>query len=222
MAGMNTTYRPISKRRLAELKGYVAWSTVVFRAALFAAAIGGFAWLARSVHLRVGQPLGDSALVWLVPALVAAVALYLVAGRWTGGRALRAALRKDIAGGVAAVHHVVAIDAVEVEEGEDEGPSFFILADDGKAYLFAGQYLAPYKRKGFPWKAFEILEAPQSKMFFGLVSRGEKLAPSASRAPFTWDEYKAFASFKGGYAVVDVDFDALKEGRLVRRAARAD
>ena len=214
---MTTTFRPISKRRLADLRGYVAWGIRFFRAVLFLAVVGGFGWLLRAVHARFGRPLVDSELVWLLPTLALGVALYVIAGRWTGGPALRAAIRKDLAGGVAAVHHVVALEAVEVEEGEDEGPAYFIRTDDGRTLLFAGQYLGPYQRKGFPWKSFEILEAPESKIFFGLMARGEKLAPAARRAPFTWYEYKEFARIKGNYAVVDVDFEALKAGRLARR-----
>jgi hypothetical protein len=208
---MQTTYRPISKRRLGELRGYVAWSTSLFRAALLLAVVGAFGWVLRTVHLRLGHPLGGSELVWLLPSAALAIALYIIAGRWTGGRAFRAAVRQDLAGGVAAVHAVHAVDAVEVEEGEDEGPSYFVLTQDGSTLLFAGQYLAPYKRKGFPWKEFEILEAPRSKIFFGLVPRGERLAPSARRPPFTWEEFKTFARGKREYAVLDVDFDALKK-----------
>jgi hypothetical protein len=209
---MQTTYRPISKRRLAELRGYVAWSTSAFRAGLLIAVVGLFAWTLRTAHARLERPLGDSELVWLLPAAVLAMALYFIAGRWTGGRAFRAGVRQDVAGGVAAVHAVRAIDAIEVEEGEDEGPAYFVLTDDGTTLLFAGQYLAPYRRKGFPWKEFEILEAPRSKIFFGLVPRGERLAPSARRPPFSWEEFKAFARGKREYAVLDVDFKALKAG----------
>lgn len=198
---MNTTFRPISKRRLAELRGYVAWSTWFFRALLFLAIIAAFAWLLRRIS--------DSVLVWLLPSLALAAAIYWVSGRWTGGRAFRAAVRKDLAGGVAAAHQVVALDAIEVEEGEDEGPAYFILADDGATLLFAGQYLDAWKRKGFPWKSFEVLEAPASKVFFGLVPGGEKLAPSLTRPPFTWEEHKAFAHIRN-FGVVDVDFPALK------------
>jgi hypothetical protein len=208
---MQTTSRPISKRRLAELRGYVAWSTSLFRALLLIAVVAFFAWILRTAHLRMGQPLGGSGLEWLVPSLALAVAIYFIAGRWTGGRAFRAAVREDLAGGVAAVHTVRAVDAVEVEEGEDEGPAYFVLTEDGATLLFAGQYLAPYQRKGFPWKEFEILEAPRSKIFFGLVPRGERLAPSARRPPFTWEEFKAFARGKREYAVLDVDFDGVKK-----------
>jgi hypothetical protein len=214
---MKTTFRPISKRRLAELRGYVAWGITLFRGAVFIAVVGAFAWFLRSVHARLGHPLTESELVWILPTLALAAALYAISGRWTGGRAFRAAVRNDLAGGVAAVHSIVALDAVEVEEGEDEGPSYFILTEDGSTLLFTGQYLGPYKRKGFPWRSFEILEAPHSKRFFGLIARGEKLSPSAQRPPFTWEEFKEFARAIREYGVVDVDFAALKAGRLTRR-----
>ena len=201
---MQTTHRPISKRRLAELRGYVAWSTTFFRGALFVAVVALFGWALRR--------LTDTELVWIAPTAALAIALYIIAGRWTGGRAFRAKVREDVKGGVAAVHAVRAVDAVEVEEGEDEGPAYFVLTDDGTTLLFAGQYLGPYQRKGFPWKEFEILEAPRSKIFFGLVPRGERLAPSARRPPFSWEEFKTFAQGKREYAVLAVDFQALKKG----------
>jgi outer membrane lipoprotein SlyB len=207
---MTTTYRPISKRRLAELRGYVAWTTIVFRALLFAVAIGIVAAMLRSVHVGLGRPVIASDVVWIVPSAALAVALYRVSGRWTGGRAFRAAVRKDLAGGVAAVHQVNAVDAIEVEEQEDEGPSFFVLQDDGTTLLFTGQYLDPYKRKGFPWKMFEILEAPASKVFFGLKPVGEKLVPSRKRPPFTWEEYVRYAKPVRDYGIVAVDFEELK------------
>jgi hypothetical protein len=93
-----------------------------------------------------------------------------------------------------------------------------VLTEDGTVILFSGQYLAPYKRKGFPWKSFEILEAPSSKIFFGLMPLGEKLVPSVCRPPLSWPEFKEFANVKHEWAIVDVDFAALKEGRLTRRA----
>jgi hypothetical protein len=86
-----------------------------------------------------------------------------------------------------------------------------VLTDDGTTMLFAGQYLDAYKRKGFPWKTFEILEAPESKIFLGLVPVGEKLTPSATRPPFSWQEYKEIAHGKREWAVLQVDFASLKQ-----------
>jgi hypothetical protein len=189
----------------------VLWSVVVFRAALFAAAVAFVGWLLRVVHLGLGRPIADSDAVWIVPAAVFAATLYKYSKRWTGGPSFRRAVRADVARGEAAVHRIVAVDAIEVAEQEDEGPSYFVLTDDGTTMLFAGQYLDAYKRKGFPWKTFEILEAPESKIFFGLVPVGEKLTPSATRPPFSWQEYKDFAHGKREWAVLQVDFASLKQ-----------
>ena len=176
---VETTYRPISKRRLAELNGYAAWSTSAFRAAIFIVVVAAVTWLLRGVHVAFVRPVVDADAIWVVPSLAIAVGICALGSRWTGGRAFRAAVRADLAGGVAAVHRVVAIDAIEVEEQEDEGPSLFILTSDGSTLLMTGQYLEAYRRKGFPWRTFEILEAPASKIFFGLVPRR---AASAIRA----------------------------------------
>ncbi len=207
---MRTSFQPISKRRLAELEGYVAWPINLFRVVLFVAAVAGLTWLLRVVHDRLIPLPAQHALWWSAPAIVFAMALYRLAGRWTGGRALRAKIRADLAGGVAAVHRVVALDAIEVEEQEDEGPAFYLLTDDGRTMLFAGQYLDAYRRKGFPWREFDVLEAPASKIFFGIKPEGEKLTPSARRPPFTWDEYKRYRAGMHNYGFLDVPFEELR------------
>lgn len=172
------------------------------------------AWISHAVSARIGHPVFRSPLWWIVPSVVVGVLLYRVAGRGTGGPKFRAAVRADIARGVTAAHRVVVVDAIEVEEQEDEGPAYFVLTADGKTMVFAGQYLEGYKRKGFPWKAFEILEAPESKVFFGLVPDGARLAPSLRRGPLTWEEHKRFVAGSRNYAILDVAFEALKEGRI--------
>jgi hypothetical protein len=215
-ARVETTFRPISKRRLADLKGYAAWSTSAFRAAIFLVAMAAVAWLLRRIYVALLRPVLDADAVWVVPSVAIAVGIYVLGSRWTGGRSFRAAVRADLAGGVAAVHRVVAVDAIEVEEREDEGPSYFILTSEGSTLLFTGQYLGPYRRKGFPWRTFEILEAPASKIFFGLVPRGERLPPSVRREPFSWEEYKTLVKGKRKYGTVALDFEALKQGRLTQ------
>ncbi len=53
-----------------------------------------------------------------------------------------------------AAHRIDAVEAIEVDEQEDEGPSFFIKTVDGQVILFTGQYLNRLKARGFPWKPF--------------------------------------------------------------------
>jgi hypothetical protein len=187
----------------------------LFRAGLFVAAVAIVGFVLRAVYRAiVGDPTSVAGDVWwAIPTLAFAVFLYRRAGRWTGGGATRQRIRADLKRGEVAVQRIVATDAIEVEEQEDEGPAFFILTGDGTTMLFAGQYLDRLKRKGFPWTAFDIVEAPESKIFFDITSAGDRLRPSATRPPFTWDEMKSFGTNeKGNYRTVDMDFDTLARG----------
>jgi len=65
-------------------------------------------------------------------------------------------------------------------------------------------------RRGFPWTAFEILEAPQSRLFIGLAKAGDKLTPTRRAEPLTWEETKTFGVLDGKYRVLDLDFTSLK------------
>jgi hypothetical protein len=209
---MEVKLQPFTKKQRKELHGYVARGTVLFRAILFLAVMGVAGWLLRVLHAQLtdgASPFAHDAW-WMVPLTALAIALYIRAGRWTGGLALRKKIRADLAGGQAAARRIVAVDAIEVEEQEDEGPAFFVLTDEGRTMLFAGQYLDRLKGKGFPWKAFDILEAPASRLFFGIDRAGDRLPPSARRPPFTWEEAKTLGALKGEYHVIEVDFESLK------------
>jgi hypothetical protein len=209
---MEITFRPLSKRHQAELQGHVAWSITLFRAFLFLAVVGALGWFLRAVHARATEPgsfLGSDAW-WAVPLFAFAVGLYVVSSRWTGGRGFRRAVRADLNGGMARVRRITTIDAIEVAEQEDEGHSYFLLTDDGRTMLFAGQYLDRYRRRGFPWRAFDIIEAPASERFLDLVRAGDRLVPSVRRPPFTWAEVKRFGVLERYRVVDDVDFDLLK------------
>lgn len=202
---METSYRPLTRKQRAELEGYIAWSTSLFRTVLFLVMLATASWILRRF---LGYPW------WIAVAAVLGVVFYVIGRRGTGGQALRRRIRADLAKGVAGVHRVVAEDAIEVEQAEDEGPGYFILTSDGRTMLFAGQYLERDKGLGFPWKEFEIVEAPESKVFFGLKPCGERLVPSLVRKPFTWEEYKKFSNAVRYYGVIDVPF-----GDLSKRSA---
>jgi hypothetical protein len=115
---MDTTFRPLTKKERNELRGYVAWTTSLFRAVAFAAAVVAAGAVLRGLHriVRNAAPALQNDVWWIVPVVLFAAVLYVRAGRWTGGRSLRRLIRADLARGEAALRHVVATDAIEIEE----------------------------------------------------------------------------------------------------------
>lgn len=206
-------YRPLSKRQAAELRGYVAAGTAAFRAALFVAVVCVAALALRAILGRAASvwPVLSHPAGWIAPTGLLAWLLYRRSSRWTGGPAFRGQVRRDLAGGRLAFRRIEAVDAVEFEEAGDSGPCFVILTSSGQTLLFDGQNLETYVRKGFPWTTFEIREAPESGVFFGLRRVGERLVPSACVPALSFAERKALGSFNRSYQVVDVDFPALKQ-----------
>jgi hypothetical protein len=75
--------------------------------------------VAADVLLRVAAtyPLAAHPAWWIVPVVLLAAAVFRRSRRWTGGRALRARIRADLARGEAAVRRVFASEAIAVEAG---------------------------------------------------------------------------------------------------------
>lgn len=203
-----TEYRPMNRHQRKELQGYVATSTTLFRGALFILSVGVTGLASRSVAYRF--PLIQEGL-WLLAPIIVGVLLLRSSRNWTGGPDFRRKVRQDLAGGVAAVRRVCAVDAIEVEEAEDEGPAYFILTRDGQTLHVAFQELARYKSRGFPWTEFEFIEAPQSRTFFSIKKLGEKLEPSQIQPPHNWSDVKQPGGFNKHYQVLDIEFEKLKE-----------
>jgi hypothetical protein len=86
----------------------------------------------------------------------------------------------------------------------------------GNTMLFAGQYLARLKGKGFPWRAFDIVEAPESRIFFGINPAGDRLQPSIKRPPFSWEEAKRLG------ALVLFLLSGCRESSRISAVARLD
>lgn len=209
---METSSRPLSVGQIRQLRSYVAAGPTLFRAGLFLFAITIIGLLLKGAHASLSRRvLGlTHDAWWIVPVVAFGLALYLVASRWTGGRAFRATVRADLREGLAAVRRVSALEAIEVAEREDEGHAYFLRMEDGRTMLFAGQYLETLREQGFPWRLFEIVEAPHSHVFFGIEPLGEPLTPVFLRPPFSWEERKALGPLNENYFFVDTDFDALK------------
>jgi hypothetical protein len=199
----------MDRHQRKELQGYVARPTTFFRASLFMLAVGLTGLVSRSVAHRAPLIPDGS---WLLAPIAVGLLLLRSARNWTGGSDFRRRVRQDLAGGVAAVRRVSAVDAIEVEEAEDEGPAYFILTRDGQTLHVAFQELARYKTRGFPWTEFEFIEAPQSGTFFAIKKIGEKLEPLQVLPPRTWSDLKRLGGFNKHYQVLDIEFEKLKEG----------
>jgi len=217
--GAQVEYRPLSRRQIAELRGYVAASTALGRALLFVAVVGIAALVLRAIVKAASSvlPVLSHGVWWIAPTCLLGWLLYRRSSRWTGGPEFRQQVRRDLARGQLAVRQVEAVDAVAFEEVEDCGPCYILLTSDGRTLLFDGQYLEAYRRRGFPWTCFEIREAPESGVFFGLRKAGERLKPSACVPSLSFAERKALSSFNKSWQTVEVDFATLKErGRPAR------
>lgn len=208
---MDTSFRPMSKRERAELEGIVSVGTQLLRAVLFSIAVALVGWLSFGVQSLAnevrGVPFGIP--VWIVPSALFAAILYRRSARWTGGRAFRFQVRADLRGGVLAKHHVVVAEAVETPEIEDEGPVFFLEDQDGRTLFFAGQSMAREKQKGFPWREFEIVEAPESRYYFGVRRLGEPFADVTIAEPLSAERAQALGVWSANYGFVDSDLGEL-------------
>ena len=180
---MLTRQEKLSARERAELRGLVSIGPAVTRLVLFTIAIG----LSSLLAWRLQRLFGTDGLYWIAVPIVVAVGLYRRSARWTGGRALREAIRADLAGGTAVEHVVEVIDAVVFAEREDEGPVVFVRSIDEQTLVFVGQDLARSVAAGFPWRRFTIRETPHARRCFRLTADGPSvspgiLAPLSSRA----------------------------------------
>lgn len=211
---MPTSSRPMSPRQLAELRGYVSpWTSVGRVTLLLGASLLGGAML-RSLVIRIAPD--AHFLWWLVPSLGMAAGLFALGRRGSGGPALRERIRADLAGGVLNIDCIEVAEAIEVREQEDEGPAFFLKLTDGRVLVFSGQYLDRLKQRGFPWRIFELTEAPASKLIFQLKRLGAPIRPAFVREPFTFAEFKTYGG--GKYQVLETDFESLKIKPASRRA----
>jgi hypothetical protein len=197
---------PLTKRERAELVGYLSRSAVASRAILFAVSLAAVAGITVKVQrwFSIDQPF------WVVSTAVVGLALYWRSRRWTGGVDLRARIRGDLKSNTAAVHVLSVVDAIKVEEGEDEGPTFFLKLETGETVAIGGQFLDRFVRRGFPWRQFEIREAAESGLFLGLKSRGERVVPSLVKPPLSMTTVREQGIASVRWKVLPVAFEELR------------
>lgn len=168
---------PLTKRERAELAGYVSRSTAAGRAILFGLALAAMAGMALKVQrwLSVDQPW------WVVPTAAVGLVLYWRSGRWTGGRDLRARIRRDLEANTATVRVLSVVDAIRVDEAEDEGPTFFLK-----------------------------LETGETVAILGLGGRGERVVPSLVKPPLRLATVRELGITSARWKVLPIAFDELR------------
>lgn len=213
---MQTTHEPLTAKQRKELQGYISWGVRTARVVIYFIAVIFVGACLRSIHHTfLSQPVFAWDVWWLVPTLAFATWLARRAKNWTGGTQGVNDIKADLAEGNIAVHRITVMDAIEMEQAEDEGASYFILTDDKKVIYFHGQEMDRWKRHGFPWQEFEIRETPRSKMLFSLKQQGARFAPTIIRKPLSFAEVKNYSgNFKGHYRILEVDFESLKTDAL--------
>jgi hypothetical protein len=145
-----------------------------------------------------------------VPTTAVGLALYWLSRRWTGGRDLRARIRRDLEANTATVHVLSVVDAIKVEEAEDEGPTFFLKLETGETVAMGGQFLDRFVSRGFPWRQFEIREAAESRLHLGLEGRGERVVPSLVKPPLGMATVRELGIASVRWKVLPVAFDELR------------
>ena len=122
----------------------------------------------------------------------------------------RAAYARDLAEGLAEETTFDIVDAIRVEEFEDEGSQYFLRLSDGQVLFLAGQYLYEgEKAHTFPCRKIRTTRAPNSRLLLDLVCDGPYLEVSAVRPPFSRREHEQSKVPHDG-DVLAVSFDELR------------
>jgi hypothetical protein len=86
------------------------------------------------------------------------------------------------------------VDAIEVEEFEDEGRQCYLELEDGRVLFVSGQYLYDSDEDDttpkFPNRDLLITRLPHAGDILDLVRLGEHFPPSFTLPPFTRDDHE--------------------------------
>ena len=206
--------RPLSPRERQLLKqlasGSAEWTGDLLNGGLVFAlvfvatqVIGRFLSLPRS---RIG---------WsgtLVAIVLAVLTVAYMRRRHAGARG-RDAYSRDLAAGMAEEATFDIMDAIRIEESEDEGSQYFLKLSDGRVLFLAGQYLyEPEQARTFPCKRIRTTRAPDSRLLIDLACEGPYLDASSVRPPFSKRAHEQSEVPQDG-DVLAVNFDDLRTVR---------
>jgi hypothetical protein len=134
----------------------------------------------------------------------------------------RAKFERDLAAGTAVRTTYEVVDALSVEEYDDEGSAYYLKLADGRVLFLQGQFLYEYEAgedddgrpvpARFPASRFTIERTAESGHFLDLLDLGAPLVPSGTLSAFTSADYLA-DKVPGDGEVLTVDFESLRRSR---------
>lgn len=132
----------------------------------------------------------------------------------------RDAHARDLAAGTAVRFTFDVVDAIRVEEFEDEGSAYYLKLADGRVLFLQGQYLYEYEaahegedgkpvRARFPADRFTIERTAGSGLVLGITDFGGLIPVSGVLPPFTVDERRDDSIPNDG-DILRIDFESLR------------
>jgi hypothetical protein len=153
---------------------------------------------------------GIRSLVPILAGLVAAGFVHLRTRARSARVALTGALQRELAEGKAEVTTYEVVDAISVEEQEDEGSMYYLKLRDGRILFIAGQHLYELEEeRRFPNTKFQAVRTPRTRHLIGFTCLGDYLPASGRGRPFTVADYDLGRVPEDG-DVWEGDFDALR------------
>jgi hypothetical protein len=200
---MKSQNRPLAPRECAELQSIVSWQAAVGRAVIFAVLIVVMAFAFRAVN-----HLSPTVRWWPIASAIASATLFAYAKRLTGGAALRDALRKDLAGGIAEAHEYDLQVVAVFPEVEDEGP-VWLFPDGNRTIRISGQKLVHATRGESPRTQLRITTTPHARRILDIACAGKPAEFISSSVPFA--ECPLFFGKKlgGFYETTDVSWSEI-------------
>jgi hypothetical protein len=119
------------------------------------------------------------------------------------------ATRKDLALGLVDDSHYEIVEALLVEEEEDEGPGYYLKLAGGQVLLLRGQYLMAAEEEGFPRAHLRIARARESRSLVSFHCDGPRVPVTGRLAPFGAEDRKAERVPDDG-SLLELDFEDLR------------
>jgi len=196
---MEILEKPLSKRQQEELAQFVATSTTLLRVGVFILFTVVLGAILRGIQIKTF----DAPPIWAGVTTAIAILVFVKSKKWTGGPEYRKSIQRDLDAGMARVTVIEPAFVTEIEELEDEGPSYIIETKQGQSILLTGQWLVWTRKRKFPWSKFEITEAPDSGYFFGVRKQGKPFPVGAKRDAFTYEQARDLGCFESNYILLD-------------------